>query len=223
MPSRKQSSSAIFQGEAPGQLRPISSPLSTPGTDPTQAPLHTLRCFWMFPSDQKQKCVSGQGIQAGTKSHFHLRTLLSWNKTLKNKQEIKELQPRAHSPQMVFTWAARASRPQIKAREEASETRGRVGGEGEMGGQGCCPRRSRRSGGDSPAPTACTPLPLTCPPAPSPLGLQARLCGSTPASLCGRPGWLAARRAKHTWGTKVSPTRPLHRDEVGSSGTVTIS
>lgn len=134
MPSRKQSSSAIFQGEAPGQLRPISSPLSTPGTDPTQAPLHTLRCFWMFPSDQKQKCVSGQGIQAGTKSHFHLRTLLSWNKTLKNKQEIKELWPRAHSPQMVFTWAARASRPQIKAREEASETRGRVGGEGEMGG-----------------------------------------------------------------------------------------
>lgn len=162
----------------------------------------------------------------GRKNRFHVRTLLSWNKTLKNKQEIKELQPRAHSPQMVFTWAARAPRPQIKARAEASETRGRVegkgrpkgrvGGEGEMGGLGCCPRRSRRSGGDRPAPTACTPLPLTCPPTPSPLGLQARLCGSTRASLCGRPGWLAARRAKHTWGTKVSPTRPLHRDEVGS-------
>lgn len=56
---------------------------------------------------------------------------------------------------MVLTWAARAPRPQIKARTEASEARGRARGRGDS--------RPRRLGGAAEAdllPRPARPLPL---------------------------------------------------------------
>ena len=84
----------------------------------------------MFPSDQQQKRVSGQGIQAGAENHFHVRTPFSWNKTLENKQEIKELQPRAHSRK----WCSVGLRghPDLRSKPARRLQRpGESGGEGE--------------------------------------------------------------------------------------------
>ena len=115
----------------------------------------------MFPSDQKQKHVSGQGIQAGAENHFHVRTPVSWNKTLENKQEIKELQSRAHSRK----WCSlgRRGHPDLRSKPERRLQRpGGERGEGETAAHNGWeepPRQTCSHGLHVPSPTR--------PPAPS--------------------------------------------------------
>lgn len=115
----------------------------------------------MFPSDQKQKHVSGQGIQAGAENHFHVRTPFSWNKTLENKQEIKSC-----SPERTAENGAHLGGEGTQTSDQSQN--GGFRGQGESEGKGRQPPttagRSRRG---RPAPTACTPPPPTRPPAPS--------------------------------------------------------
>lgn len=147
----------------------------------------------MFPSDQKQKRVSGQGIQAGAENHFHVRTPFSWNKTLENEQEIKELQPRAHSRK----WCSlgRRGHPDLRSKPERRLQRwagGRGGGRGSGRGRGDGgphdgweePQRQACSHGrHAPSHTVHRLLPLT--------GGHARLCeGREGLSL--RQTWVAS-------------------------------